>query len=235
MSLPKPVRPEYSTTIPSTGKKIKYQPFTVKQEKVLVLAAESQDQEEIVNAIINVLSSCISSPSDIKVENLALFDIEYLFLKARAKSIGEKIEVSVTDPDDETFETVHSIYVDKIGVEKNDEHTDLINISDGWSIKMRYPDISFFAEGIKLNNIKDSIETFCKCIESIIIDDEVHNSADMSAGELVEWVEDLTTEQFKKISSFFETMPKLSHTVTIRNTNTNKDFKITLEGLADFF
>ena len=235
MSLPKPVRPEYSTTIPSTGKKIKYQPFTVKQEKVLVLAAESQDQEEIVNAIVNVLSSCISSPSDIKVENLALFDIEYLFLKARAKSIGEKIEVSVTDPDDETFETVHSIYVDKIGVEKNDEHTDLINISDGWSIKMRYPDISFFAEGIKLNNIKDSIETFCKCIESIIIDDEVHNSADMSAGELVEWVEDLTTEQFKKISSFFETMPKLSHTVTIRNTNTNKDFKITLEGLADFF
>ena len=233
--LPKPVRPEYSTTIPSTGKKVKYQPFSVKQEKILILAAESQDQEEIVNAIVNVLSSCITSPSDLKIENLALFDIEYLFLKARAKSIGEKVEVNVTDPNDETFQTVHSIYVDKIGVEKNDEHTDLIQISEGFSVKMRYPDISFFAEGIKLNNIKDSIETFCRCIESIIIEDEVHNSADMSGNELVEWVEDLTTEQFKKISSFFETMPKLSHSVTIRNTNTNKDFKVTLEGLADFF
>ena len=233
--LPKPVRPEYSTTIPSTGKKVKYQPFSVKQEKILILAAESQDQEEIVNAIVNVLSSCITSPSDLKIESLALFDIEYLFLKARAKSIGEKVEVNVTDPNDETFQTVHSIYVDKIGVEKNDEHTDLIQISEGFSVKMRYPDISFFAEGIKLNNIKDSIETFCRCIESIIIEDEVHNSADMSGNELVEWVEDLTTEQFKKISSFFETMPKLSHTVTIRNTNTNKDFKVTLEGLADFF
>ena len=233
--LPKPVRPEYSTTIPSTGKKVKYQPFSVKQEKILILAAESQDQEEIVNAIVNVLSSCITSPNDLKIENLALFDIEYLFLKARAKSIGEKVEVNVTDPNDETFQTVHSIYVDKIGVEKNDEHTDLIQISEGFSVKMRYPDISFFAEGIKLNNIKDSIETFCRCIESIIIEDEVHNSADMSGNELVEWVEDLTTEQFKKISSFFETMPKLSHTVTIRNTNTNKDFKVTLEGLADFF
>ena len=233
--LPKPVRPEYSTTIPSTGKKVKYQPFSVKQEKILILAAESQDQEEIVNAIVNVLSSCITSPNDLKIESLALFDIEYLFLKARAKSIGEKVEVNVTDPNDETFQTVHSIYVDKIGVEKNDEHTDLIQISEGFSVKMRYPDISFFAEGIKLNNIKDSIETFCRCIESIIIEDEVHNSADMSGNELVEWVEDLTTEQFKKISSFFETMPKLSHSVTIRNTNTNKDFKVTLEGLADFF
>ena len=235
MGLPKPVRPEYSTTLPSTGKKLKYQPFTVKQEKVLILAAESQDQDEIVNAIINVLSSCITSPADIKVEQLALFDIEYLFLKARAKSVGEKIEVSVTDPEDETFQTLHEIYVDKIGVEKTKEHTDLIKISEDTSIKMKYPDISFFAEGVQLNRITDSIETICRCIESVIIDDEVYNSGDMDSNELVEWVEDLTSEQFKKINTFFETMPKLRHTVTVRNTNTNKDFKVTLEGLADFF
>lgn len=233
--LPKPVRPEYTTTIPSTGKKVKYQPFTVKQEKVLILAAESQDQDEIVNAIVNVLSSCITSPSDLKIEDLALFDIEYLFLKARAKSIGEKIEVSVTDPNDETFETLHSIYVDRIGVEKNDDHTDIINVAEGTSIKMRYPDISFFADGIQLNSITDSIKTICRCIESIVIDDEVYNVGDMSANELEDWIEDLTSDQFKKINNFFETMPKLSHTVTIKNTNTNKDFKVTLEGLADFF
>ena len=235
MGLPKPIRPEYSTTIPSTGKKVKYQPFTVKQEKVLILAAESQDQDEIVNAIINVLSSCITSPSDIRIEELALFDIEYLFLKARAKSVGEKIEVSITDPNDETFETLHSIYVDKIGVEKNEEHTDLVTLLEGTAVKMRYPDISFFADGIQLNNITDSIKTICRCIESVIIDDEVYNSVDMSANELEDWIEDLTSDQFKKINSFFETMPKLKHTVTIKNTNTNKDFKVTLEGLADFF
>jgi len=235
MGLPKPVRPEYNTTIPSTGKKIKYQPFTVKQEKVLILAAESQEQDEIVNALVNVLSSCITSPSDIKVEELALFDIEYLFLKARAKSVGEKVEVNITDPNDETFQTLHEIYVDKIGVEKNKDHTDLIKINEDTSIKMRYPDISFFAEGVQLNSITNSIETICRCIESVIIDDEVYNAGDMASNELIEWVEDLTTEQFKKINTFFETMPKLSHTVTVRNTNTNKDFKVTLEGLADFF
>ena len=235
MGLPKPIRPEYSTTIPSTGKKVKYQPFTVKQEKVLILAAESQDQDEIVNAIVNVLSSCITSPSDIRIEELALFDIEYLFLKARAKTVGEKIEVSITDPNDETFETLHSIYVDKIGVEKNEEHTDLVTLLEGTAVKMRYPDISFFADGIQLNNITDSIKTICRCIESVIIDDEVYNSVDMSANELEDWIEDLTSDQFKKINSFFETMPKLKHTVTIKNTNTNKDFKVTLEGLADFF
>lgn len=233
--LPKPIRPEYTTTIPSTGKKVKYQPFTVKQEKVLILAAESQDQDEIVNAIVNVLNSCITSPSDLRIEDLALFDIEYLFLKARAKSIGEKIEVSVTDPNDETFETLHSIYVDRIGVEKNEDHTDIINVAEGTSIKMKYPDISFFADGIQLNNITDSIKTICRCIESIVIDDEVYNTGDMSANELEDWIEDLTSDQFKKINNFFETMPKLSHTVTIKNTNTNKDFKVTLEGLADFF
>lgn len=233
--LPKPVRPEYTTTIPSTGKKVKYQPFTVKQEKVLILAAESQDQDEIVNAIVNVLNSCITSPSDLRIEDLALFDIEYLFLKARAKSIGEKIEVSVTDPNDETFETLHSIYVDRIGVEKNEDHTDIINVAEGTSIKMKYPDISFFADGIQLNSITDSIKTICRCIESIVIDDEVYNTGDMSANELEDWIEDLTSDQFKKINNFFETMPKLSHTVTIKNTNTNKDFKVTLEGLADFF
>ncbi len=235
MSLPKPIRPEYSTTLPSNGKKVKYQPFTVKQEKVLILAAESQDQDEIVNAIVNVLSMCITSPSDLKVEDLALFDIEYLFLKTRAKSIGEKIEVNVNDPEDESFSVVHSIYVDKIGIHRSENHSDMLEISEGTQVKMKYPGISFFAEGIQLNTISDSIETVCKCIDSIIVDDEVYNTEDMASNELIEWVEGLTTEQFKKLNEFFETMPKLRHVVTSHNPNTKKDFKVVLEGLADFF
>ncbi len=119
MALTKHIRPEYSTTLPSTGKRIKYQPFSVKEEKVLILAAESNDPDEIINAITNVLQNCVTTPADFKVEELALFDIEYLFLKTRAKSAGEKIKLKVTDPNDQTFTKEHEINIDKITVEKN--------------------------------------------------------------------------------------------------------------------
>ena len=233
--LPKPIRPEYNTTVPSTGKKIKYQPFTVREEKILVLAAESQDQDEIANAISNILNNCITSPADFKAEELALFDIEYLFLKARSKSSGEKIDLIVTDPDDETFKTEHSINIDKIGVEKTEGHTDLIEISDSLHVKMKYPDMSFFSEGVDTSNISSSLETVGRCITSIVHDEEVYSKTDMQDGEIEEWLEGLTSEQFKKIMNFFETMPKLTHSFTLKNTNTGKPFTMTLSGLADFF
>ena len=235
MALPKNIRPEYSTTIPSTGKRIKYQPFSVKEEKILVLAAEGEDQDEITNAISNVLQNCVTSPADFKVEELALFDIEFLFLKARSKSAGEKIKLNVTDPEDETFTIEHEINIDKIGIEKTEGHTDLVEISDGVTIKMRYPDISFFNEGVNVATINDTTALIARCIDSIVFDEEVYTAVDMTPGELDDWLDQLTTEQFQKIVKFFETMPKLSHTFTLRNTNTDKDFSITLEGLADFF
>ena len=235
MALPKHIRPEYSTTIPSTGKRVKYQPFSVKEEKVLVLAAETNDQDEVTNAITNVLERCVTSPTDFKVSELALFDIEYLFLKARSKSAGEKIKLNITDPDDESFSVEHEINIDKIVIDRNEEHTDLISISENTIIKMRYPDITFFEEGIKTENINDTTQLVGRCISQIVIDEEVYNSEDMSPGELEEWLDGLTTEQFTKISKFFETMPKLKHTFTLKNTNTGKDFTIVLEGLADFF
>ena len=126
--LPRPTRPEYSTTIPSTGKKVKYNPFSVKEEKILVLASEGNDTEEITNAIVNVLQNCITSPSDLKIEDLALFDIEYLFLKARAKSVGEAINLRVTDPDDETYTVSHSINIDRIGIDRTQDHSNVIFI-----------------------------------------------------------------------------------------------------------
>jgi len=233
--LPTPSKPEYNTTIPSTGKKIKYQPFTVKEEKLLVLAAEGGEEGEITNAIVNVLRNCITSPSDVDVTELALFDIEYLFLKARAKSVGEKIDLLVTDPEDETFQAKHSINIDKIGVERTEGHTDIIDITDDMKLKMRYPDITFFNEGVDMSTIATSISTIGRCISSLIVGDEVFQRGDMAEGEIEEWLESLTTEQFKKVTEFFESMPKLKHSFTLKNTNTGKNFTIVLEGLADFF
>ena len=235
MALPRTIRPEYSTTIPSTSKKVKYNPFSVREEKVLVLASESNDPEEITNAIVNVLQTCITSPADLKVEELAIFDIEYLFLKARSKSVGEYINILVTDPSDDTYTTEHSINIDRIGIDKNPDHSPVIFLSEDVQIKMKYPGIEFFAEGINMTNIATSIETISRCVESITSGDEVYHCVDTTRKEISEWLEGLTTEQFRKISNFFVTMPKLRHTFTLTNENTGNDFRITLEGLSDFF
>lgn len=234
MALPRPVRPEYTVTIPSSGKKVKFNPFSVKEEKVLILASESQDTDEIANAITNVLESCVTSPG-FKVSELALFDIELLFLRARAKSVGESLAVRVTDPDDETFSTEHSIAVDKINVTKNKDHKDLIQVAEDTHIKMRYPGIEFFVEGVNLSNISERLDLAAKCVEQIVIGDEVYNKEDMSEGEAQEWLEGLTSTQFTKVLEFFVTMPRLEHSFTLTNTNTKKKFTIRLEGLSDFF
>ncbi len=235
MALPRNIRPEYSTTIPSTGQKIKYNPFSVKEEKILILAAESSDSDEVTNAISNVLKNCVTSPASFNVEELSLFDIEYLFLKTRAKSAGEKIKVEITDPDDDTFSTEHEINIDKIGIKRTEGHSNLVELNENTLVKMRYPDLSFFQDGIDINDMESITETIGRCIVQIVVDEEVFNSTDMSPPEVVEWLDGLTTEQFKKLSSFFETMPRLRHEITCHNPNTGMDFTITLEGLADFF
>ena len=206
-----------------------------REEKILVLASEGNDPDEITNAIVNVLTNCITSPADLKVDQLALFDIEYLFLKARAKSVGESINLRVTDPDDETFTTTHSINIDRIGIDRNPEHSNVIFINDDTQVKMRYPDISFFTEGIDMSTLTESLVTIGRCIESIIVGEEVYERVDMNEKEIGEWLEALTSEQFRRITSFFTTMPRLRHSFTIKNENTGKDFTVTLEGLADFF
>ncbi len=235
MSLPKLVRPEYNTTLPSSGKKIRYQPFTVKEEKILILAAEGKDPEEITNAVRNTLDNCISHPSDVDVESLALFDIEYLFLKARSKSAGESIKLQVQDPNDLDFVTEHEINIDKIGVKKTKGHTDLIDIDETTKVKMKYPDLSFFNDGVDVSNVASASKSIARCVSQILIDDEVYNRNEMSDEEVEEWVEGLTSKDFQKLIQFFVTMPKLSHSMTIKNTNSGKNFTIQLEGLADFF
>lgn len=233
--LPKNIRPEYNTTLPSSGKRIKYQPFSVGEEKILILAAESQDVDEVTNAITNILHKCITSPSDINVEELPLFDIEYLFLKTRSKSAGESIKVNVTDPNDPTFTTEHEIQIDKIKVQKNKKHKDIIEISEGMTVKMKYPDISFFNEGIQTSDISSTVKLMSKCVSQIIVGEEVYNQSDMTEEEITEWLDGLTTNQFQELAEFFTTMPKLAHSFTVKNTNTGNDFTVNLEGLADFF
>lgn len=235
MGLPKNIRPEYSTTIPSTGKKVKYQPFSIKEEKILIVAAEGEDPDEISNAVTNVLRNCITSPAELDVDKLALFDIEYLFLKARAKSAGETVKVNITDPDDPECTVEHEIDIDRIGIKRTEGHTDLIELEEGVTVKMRYPGIDFFSEGVNLGNISNSIKTVAKCVAQIVAGEEVYNSADMSEEEVVEWLEGLTTGQMTKIMEFFTTMPKLSHTMTLPNKNKGTKFTVTMEGLADFF
>ena len=234
MALPKPSRPEYSTKVPSTDKSIKFQPFTVREEKILILASESQDNDEIANAITNVLESCVTTPG-FKVSDLALFDIEYLFLKARAKSVGEKLEVNVTDPGDETYTTTHEIDVDKIQVQKNKDHKDFIKLDEDTAIKLRYPGIDFFVEGVSLASISERLDLAAQCVEQIVIGEEVYNREDMTTNEIQEWIEGLTSVQFTKVLEFFVTMPKLAHKFTLTNPKTKKKFSIELEGLSDFF
>ena len=234
MALPKPSRPEYTTKIPSTDKSIKFQPFSVREEKILILASESKDNDEIANAITNVLESCVTTPG-FKVSDLALFDIEYLFLKARAKSVGEKLEVRVTDPGDQSYTVNHEIDVDKIQVQKNKEHKDLIQLTEDTHIKMRYPGIDFFVEGVQLANITDRLDLAAQCVQQLVIGDEVYNREDMTDSEIQEWLEGLSSLQFNKVMEFFITMPRLAHKFTLTNANTKKKFTIELEGLADFF
>jgi len=235
MALPSPTRPEYNTTIPSTGKKIKYQPFTVKEEKILVLAAEGKETDEIGNAVANCLRNCITSPADLDIESLALFDIEYLFLKCRAKSIGEKITVRATDPDDETFIKTVDINIDKIQVQRNEKHNEIVQIDEEMSVKLNYPNIDFFTEGLELTDVSSITTVIAKCFSQLIVGEEVYNKDDLSEEEITEWIEQLSSSQYNKLTEFFLTMPKLSHKLTIKNTKTDKNFTITLEGLADFF
>ena len=234
MGIPKPVRPEYSATIPSSGKRIKYQPFSVKEEKVLILAAESKDLDEITNAIHNVIKSCVTT-AGFDPNDLALFDVEYLFLRCRAKSIGESISVKITDPSDPSYTVDHKILIDKIQVHKEKSHKDVIELDDKLSIKMRYPDISFFNNGIDISDVAAGVSTISRCISQIVVDGEEYNREDMTNKELEEWVEGLTQAQFSKLRVFFETMPRLQHKITLKNKNTGNDFTVVLEGLSDFF
>jgi len=238
MPLPKISTPTYELELPSTGKTIKYRPFLVKEEKLLVIALESEDNKQITNAIKSVIKNCILA-KDIKVENLPTFDIEYLFLNIRGKSVGEEVEVNIICPDDNETNVLVKIDLDDIQVQKNEEHSNKIKLDDNIMMEMKYPSLEQFIKNnfdFNNNNAMDqSFELIASCIDKIYTEDEVWSAADVTKKELTEFLESMNSSQFKDIVKFFETMPKLSHKITVKNPKTSVESEVVLEGLASFF
>ena len=238
MPLPKIATPTYELDLPSTGKSVSYRPFLVKEEKVLVIALESEDNKQITNAIKAVLKNCILTKG-IKVESLPTFDIEYLFLNIRGKSVGEDLEVSVTCPDDGETQVPVTIYLDDIKVQKDENHTNKIKLDDSIMMEMKYPSLEQFIknnfEFDDKNALNQSFDLIASSIDKIYTEDEVWASADCTKKEMKDFLEQMNSTQFKKIESFFETMPKLSHTVKVTNPKTKVESEVVMEGLASFF
>lgn len=238
MPLPKISTPTYELELPSTGKTIKYRPFLVREEKLLVIALESEDTKQITTAIKTVIKNCIET-GGIEVENLPTFDIEFLFLNIRAKSVGEEIEVNIICPDDETTTVPVTINVDEIEVQKNKDHTTKIKIDDTLMMEMKYPSLEQFirsnfdfSDG---NQMEQSFDLISSCVDKIYNEEEAWDSSDVTKAELIEFLEQMNSAQFKEIEKFFETMPKLAHTVKVKNPNTKVSSNVVLEGLSSFF
>ena len=238
MPLPKIATPVYELELPSTGETIQYRPFLVKEEKVLVIALESEDTKQITTAIKNVIKNCIQSKG-IKVETLPTFDIEYLFLNIRGKSVGEEIEVNVTCPDDGVTQVPITINLDDIQVQKNEDHTNRIKLDDTIMMEMKYPSLEQFIKNNfnfeDGNAMEQSFDLIATCIDKIFTEDEVWAVEDCTKKEIVEFLEQMNSSQFKEIEKFFETMPKLSHSITVKNPKTKKENAVVIEGLAGFF
>jgi len=237
MPLPQIATPTYELVLPSSGRKIKYRPFLVKEEKILIIALESQDQKQIATAVKSILASCILTKGT-KVEKLSTFDIEYLFLNVRGKSVGEQIEVMVTCPDDGKTQVPTSINIDTIKVHKNKNHKQDIKLDDNYTLKMRYPSLNefiktnFSAENIKVD---DTFELIASCVDQIYSEEESWTQEDCTTKELTDFIESLNSAQFKEIEKFFDTMPKLTHKVKVKNPNTKVESEIVIEGLQSFF
>ena len=238
MPLPKIATPTYSLELPSTGKEINYRPFLVKEEKLLVLALESEDTKQITTAIKTVLKSCVLTKG-VKVESLPTFDIEFLFLHIRGKSVGEELDLNIICPDDEKTQVPVTIDLDDIQVQKYDDHENQIKIDENIMMEMAYPSLDQFIknnfEFDEKNAMAQSFELIAQCIDKIYTEEEVWASADCTKKEMNEFLESMNSTQFKEIEKFFETMPKLSHTIKVTNPKTKVESEVVLEGLASFF
>lgn len=238
MPLPKIVTPEYDLVLPSTQKKITYRPFLVKEEKLLVLALESESTKQITTAIKSVLKSCILTRG-IKVEKLPTFDIEYLFLNIRARSVGEEVEVNIVAPDDGETNVTVTIDLEDIQVQTDENHSNKIKLDETLMMEMKYPSLEqFISNNFDFEgetDINQSFELIASCIDKIYNEDEVWSTDDCTKKEVVDFLEQMSSTQFKEIEQFFETMPKLSHAIEITNPSTKVKSTIVLEGLSSFF
>mgnify|MGYP003118777575 FL=1 len=239
MPLPKVNTPTYELVLPSSGRKIKYRPFLVREEKILIMALESEDVKQITSAVIEILNGCILTKGT-KIEKMSTFDIEYLFLNVRSKSVGETIDVNIICPDDNKTSVEMNIDLDTIKIKKDRTHKDTIKIDDSLSMKMRYPSMDQFIESnfdssTQGDDIKTTLDMIVSCIDTIYTEEESWSGTDSTKKELQEFIEQLNSKQFKLIENFFTTMPKLTHKVKVKNPNTGVESEVVLEGLAAFF
>ena len=236
MALPKLTTPTYELEIPSTDEKIKYRPFLVKEEKILMMAMESKTSSDITQAVKDIVSECTFSK--VKIDDMPMFDVEYIFLNIRSKSVGEVSKLKLLCPDDgKTYADVE-VNLSEVKVQVGDDHTNKIDLGNSMGMIMKYPTIDSFKEsGIRDINPNNMLEVISTCILQIYEEEgkKVYDTKDQTKKEVTDWIEQLNSKQFKDVQNFFETMPKLKHEITIKNPKTKKESKIMLNGLNDFF
>jgi len=234
MALPKLNTQTFELNVPSTDQKVKYRPFLVKEEKVLLQAQQSGKPEEMADALVQVIKNCTFNK--ISAENLPSFDIEYLFLKIRAKSVGEKVDLMITCPDDNETQVKHTVDLSKVEVEVDDDHINNVELTDNVSVVMSYPTIKTF-QGANLQNMsaEEIVHLTGRCIHQIVDGVETHERADIEDKDMNEFLENLTQDQFAKVQKFFTTMPRLKHVIKVTNPKTKKKGTVTLQGMQSFF
>jgi len=234
MALPKLDTPVYELEQPSTGETIKYRPFLVKEQKTLMLASESDDDKQVKEALAGIISNCTFSKVD--PLKIPIFDVEFLFLRIRGKSVGEKIDLSLLCPDDNETRVNKSVNLEEIGVNMKVGHTNEIDITDNIKMVMRYPTLDDMTDvSAETNDVEDMFSMIRRCVHEIHDGEKVYNRVDMSSSELEEFIDSLTGEQFEKLSDFFETMPKVQHSVEVTNPKTKKKGEVVIEGIQSFF
>ena len=235
MALPKLQTPTYELKLPSSNAVVKFRPFLVKEEKILMMAQEAGDTNSMMNGVKQIIQNCIISPADMKMETMPMFDLEYVFLKLRSKSVGENVKVGLgCDECDATTQV--DINLDEVKVDKPKDHDPKIMLNDQIGITMKYPRVDTM-EGIgEIGGIEEGFNVIKRCVETIFTTDgEVHELRDATEKEADEFFESLTSDQFQKIRDFFDSMPKLSHKVKFKCTGCKKENVRTLEGMASFF
>ena len=235
MALPKLEAQVYELELPSTGEKIKYRPFLVKEQKVLMIASESEDEKQIRDALAGIISACTYEKID--PFNVPMFDIEFLFLRIRGKSVGEKIELNLLCPDDNETRVKTTLNLEDVDVNMKAGHTSEISITDKIKIIMNYPTLNDMVgmTGVETAGIDEVLTMIKTCIHEIHDGETVHSKIDISESDLNEFIDSFTTEQFESLGEFFETMPKIAHSVEVTNPKTKKKGEVVIEGIQSFF
>ena len=233
MALPKLNTPTYELELPSTGETIKYRPFLIKEQKLLLIAQESNKEKDIARSMGTLVSECTFKKVDAKLN--PMFDIEYVFLKIRSKSVGESVELNLTCPDDEVTKVKHTVAIDNIDINIKKDHSKEVQLTDDIKLTFRYPVMSDLINmGADTGPTEQIFHLLSSCIETIESGDDVHRRSDITKKEIEEFIDSFSNEQFEKVTSFFDTMPKLRHVIEVTNPKTNVKSEITLEGLESF-